>query len=106
MKLNRAQANKIWSLLTEKYGAPKDDWSAVHFVGEFTGDLTSNHPYHHNKFIGHSGSGNIEMNAGGLHAWYVSDYRTPYKDMMFERLNKELRELWDGFKVDNKLNLR
>ena len=99
MKLTREQAIEVWTVLVRSYGAPNDEWSAVRFMVDFTRELSPSNLYNHNKFIGFSGSGNIEVNTGGLHAWYTSDYRTPANDIMFEKLNKELQMLWKRFKT-------
>jgi hypothetical protein len=97
MKLTAAQANKVWNLLTSKYGAKEED--RYSFCEYFTKDNRFSHEY---RFMGIFGfGGKIRLGYRGLYADYYPESSTPKLDAEMSSLNDALQAFWKEFACES-----
>lgn len=95
MKLTTEQANKVWDLLVQGYGAQESDRSS------FVEYLTTPDSYHEFRFMGIFGfGGKLRLSSyHGLTADYYWESETHYLNHKMRALNDKLEKLWTEFQV-------
>lgn len=100
MKLTQEQANKVWDLLTSKYGAQEND--RYSFCEYYTKDNQFSHEY---RFMGIFGfGGKIHLDLHGLSADYYPECETPKLNVEMSNLNATLQSYWEEFTSGSKKN--